>query len=118
MRPVPSQALPAALPALLRAAETMPDGASAWAVMKVLEARLPGDNADAVTEVAAELLACATAGARNPVPLLRMAETALHLASRRIAYAAWRDAGFPAQDPAADHMRSVAWEREHAGPSR
>lgn len=109
-------ALPAVLPVLLRAAASMPAGASACDVLRVLEAHLPRDDAQAAGEAAAELLTCALSGAARPVPLLRMAEYALHMASRAIEYPAWRDAGFPPPNFAQDHQDGFAWAREHAGP--
>lgn len=112
----PAFALPAALPALLRAAKAMPSAASAHSIQRVLEAHLPKGDAQAASDVAAELLACALSGAPRPVPLLRMASIALHLAAQSFDYTAWKARGFPHPDFEQDHRDDWAWAREHAGP--
>lgn len=112
----PATALPAALPALLRAAQAMPSAASAHSIQRVLEAHLPRGDAQAASDAAAELLACALSGAPRPVPLLRMASVALHLAAQSFDYTAWKARGFPHPDFEQDHRDDFAWAREHAGP--
>ncbi|NKE43435.1 hypothetical protein HB662_01505 [Roseomonas frigidaquae] len=115
LRPVPEAKDASFLPSLIRAAEAMPAAAMACDVSSVVEALIPPDDAAAAGEVAAELLRLALSGAFRPVPLLRMAEAAAHLAAQRMEYVAWRAADFPAPDLGGMLDGSIAWRRAHAG---
>lgn len=115
--PAPEARAEFCLPSLIRAAEAMPAAAIACDVAMVVEAHIPADDAAACAEVAAELLRLALSGAWRPLPLLRMAEAAAHLAAQRLDYAAWRAADFPPPDIGRMMDGSLAWRRAHGGAS-
>ncbi|MBU8538726.1 hypothetical protein [Falsiroseomonas tokyonensis] len=104
---------PSRMAQLIRAAEAMPAAVVACDVASLVEAHLPPDDAVAAGEVAAELLRLALSGAWRPLPLLRMAEAAAHLAAARMDYAAWRASDFPAPDVGRMMDDSIAWRRAH-----
>lgn len=100
------------LPGAIRAASTMPASTGWWEMDSVLCAFFPGDDAEGPAEAAAELLRHALSWER-PLPFLRMAAAAAHLAAERLDARAWEASDRPPSQPSWPSKESRDWRGAH-----